>query len=184
MSSKTLEKFCFSKGSGVSLLRKTVLLRSALWFWGQLWEPKNPRTAGDLRKRQPIWWLAFTCKHFSHLSKSPLADINFQYPLFSFAQNRGKFAPNCLALPLAPPAPQSGTQGQTVCKKSEPLWLASLHCFLFYELLYSFDENYSQSDRIFSRSFAFWQNALHKTIPHSLLICGNLKEISSFALVW
>ena len=107
------------------------------------------------KKGEPFW-LAFSCVflfYFSYLVKSSLADICSKHLLFSFTQNRGKFAPNCLALPLAPPAPQNGTQGQTVCKKSEPLWLASLRCFLFCELLCSFDENYSQSDRIFSRNF-------------------------------
>ena len=94
----------------------------------------------------------FHLQTFFASGKALLCRYLLQTPLFSFTQNRGKFAPNCLALPLSTCSTKRHTGANSV-QKSEPLWLASLRCFLFCELLCSFDENYSQSDRIFSRNF-------------------------------
>ena len=95
-----------------------------------LMSAKNPRTAGDLRKCQPIWWLAFTCNHFSHLAKSSLADTCSKHLLFTFSQNRGKFAPNCLALQLLHLLRKAAHRGKQGAKKGEPFGSPIL-CFAY-----------------------------------------------------
>jgi hypothetical protein len=68
--------------------------------------------------------------HFSHLSKFPFTDINFQYPLFPFAQNRGKFAPNCFSLQLFHLLYKVAHRGKQGAKKGEPFGSPFL-CFAY-----------------------------------------------------
>ena len=61
--------------------------------------------------------------------KVPLADICFKHLLFSFAQNRGKFAPNCLILQLFHLFRKAAHKGKQGAKKGEPFNGSS--CLLF-----------------------------------------------------
>ena len=82
------------------------------------------------RKKGEPFWLAFSCVflfYFSYLVKSPLADICSKHLLFSFAQNRGKFAPNCLALPLLHLLRKAAHKGKQGAKKGEPFNGSSCH---------------------------------------------------------
>ena len=62
----------------------------------------------------------FSYKYLLHLAKSPFADICSNHPLFSFAQNRGKFAPNCLSLQLFHLLYKVAHRGKQGAKKGEP----------------------------------------------------------------
>lgn len=93
---------------------------------------KNLRTAGIGGILPAVQRRLFSCKHFSHLAKPSLADICSKHPLFPFAQNRGKFAPNCLALQLLHLLYKVAHKGKQGAKKGEPFWLAYSCVFLFY----------------------------------------------------
>ena len=75
------------------------------------------------RKKGEPFWLAYSCVflfYISYLIKSLLTDICSKHLLFTFAQNRGKFALNCFSLQLLHLLRKAAHKGKQDAKKGEP----------------------------------------------------------------
>lgn len=100
----------------------------------------------------------FHLQVFSHLSKSTLADINSQYPLFPLPKIGANLLQTGLVLQTTPPALQSGTQGQTGRKKGEPFNDSPCHVIFCSVHSYTLLMKTTPNPIVFSKSFALWQN--------------------------
>ena len=72
------------------------------------------------RKKGEPFWLAYSCVflfYISYLIKSLLTDICSKHLLFTFAQNRGKFALNCFSLQLLHLLRKAAHKGKQDAKK-------------------------------------------------------------------
>ena len=81
------------------------------------------------KKGEPFW-LAYSCVflfYISYLIKSLLTDICSKHLLFTFAQNRCKFAPNYLSLQLLHLLYKVAHRGTQGAKKGEPFNGSSCH---------------------------------------------------------
>ena len=92
---------------------------------------KSPH-CGDLRGSAGSSAPAFHLQTFFASGKALPCRYLLQAPSFPFAQNRGKFAPNCLALQLLHLLYKVAHKGKQGAKKGEPFWLAYSCVFLFY----------------------------------------------------
>lgn len=121
-----------------SLRPKSVQIRSKLPFPATTPPIPQSRTQGQTgRKKGEPFWLAYSCVflfYISYLIKSLLTDICSKHLLFTFAQNRGKFALNCLALQLTLSAKRH--TGANMVQKRRTFWLTySLVRLLYFYIL-------------------------------------------------
>jgi hypothetical protein len=121
------------------------------------------------RKKRRTFWLAYSCVflfYFSHLAKLPLTDICSKHLLFTFAQNRGKFVPNCLALQLLHLLCKAAHKGKQGVKKGKPFNGSPCHVVFCSMCFHSLLIKTTPNPIIFSKSFALWQNTF--PLPNSL----------------
>ena len=81
-----------------------------------------------------------------------------QSPPFSFAQNWGKFAPNCLALQLLHLLRKAAHKGKQGAKKGEPFNGSPCHVVFCSVHSYTLLMKATPNTIVFSKNFALWQN--------------------------